>query len=362
MKIARAGHTATLLISGRVLVTGGGDGKADPTAELYDLASGTFSSTAGNMTEARIWHTATLLKLSNPEATNHGKVLIVGSGTSAELYDPSAGRFVPTGSLHHARSYPTATLLKTGKVLIVGGNSTSGDLVAELYNPASGTFSDTGRTTTLRIGHTATLLLDGRVLIAGGGNNSNTAELYNPSSGTFTATAGVMTESFYGLPTATLLDAAEDMQYGQNGYVLIIGPHGSADLYDPNTETFEKVGSLPVSSFLSPFSPFAPLTFARTASLRNDGTVLAAGGYDPIRVCGGTGISLRGAASFAPESDGFTVTGRLNTNRDSHTATVLQDGTVLVIGGMYRVHELLPYPYWHCLVGNTVLSSAELFR
>jgi hypothetical protein len=250
MKIARAGHTATLLISGRVLVTGGGDGKADPTAELYDPASGTFSSTAGNMTEARISHTATLLKLGNPEATNHGKVLIVGSGTSAELYDPSAGRFVPTGSLHHARSYPTATLLKTGKVLIVGGNSTSGDLVAELYNPASGTFFDTGRTTTLRIGHTATLLLDGRVLIAGGGNNSNTAELYNPS----------------------------------------------------------------------------------------------------------------GAASFAPESDGFTVTGRLNTNRDSHTATVLQDGTVLVIGGMYRVHELLPYPYWHCLVGNTVLSSAELFR
>ena len=182
-------------------------------------------------------------------------------------------------------------------------NSTSGDLVAELYDPTSGTFSDTGSTTTLRTGHTATLLTSGQVLIAGGG--TATAELYNPTSGTFTATAGDMTEPRSG-HTATLLGAADCVQ---NGYVLIIGTDGfgtdrSAELYDPSTQTFARVGSLPA---LTGFSGWR-----NTASLRNDGTVLAAGGSTETR-CGRFGgfgpVSRNGGALFAPESDGFTVTG-----------------------------------------------------
>src|SRR5262249_26809673 len=108
MTIARAGHAATLLLSGKVLVTGG---TADPTAELYDPATGTFTSTPGNMTESRSRHTATLLKLKNPAAANYGKVVIIGSGdTTAELYDPTTGMFAATGNLNHARISPTATL------------------------------------------------------------------------------------------------------------------------------------------------------------------------------------------------------------------------------------------------------------
>jgi hypothetical protein len=341
--LARSGHAATLLLSGEVLVTGGGNGIADPTAELYDPATGTFSSTTGNMTEARSGHTATLLKLSNPAATNYGKVLIVGSvDTSAELYDPSTGTFAATGSLHHPRTSPTATLLNTGKVLIVGGNTTSGDLVAEMYDPAVGTFSDTGSTTTLRIGHTATLLLNGQVLIAGGGA---TAELYNPTSGTFTPTVGEMTEPRSG-QTATLLAARDG---AQDGYVLIIGTDGTADLYNPATEAFEHVGSL-----VPPGQPW----IRHTASLRSDGTVLAAGGYfgqwwhDTLQ-------SRQDAALFAPLSNAFTVTGSLGHSRDSHTATVLQDGTVIIIGGLERYPEGC---HFVCTQVTVVLSSAELFR
>ena len=343
MKIARSGHAATLLISGKVLVTGGGNGTADPTAELYDPATGTFSSITGNMTEARSGHTATLLKLSNPAAINYGKVLIAGSvDMTAELYDPSTSTFAATGSMHHARSSPTATLLSTGKVLIAGGNSTSGDLVAELYDPASGTFSDTGSMTTGRAGHTATLLSDGHVLIAGGG--TPTAELYNPASGTFTATAGEMTESPSG-HTATLLGAADGVQ---NGYVLIIGIDGSGELYDPTTQAFTRIGSLPTGQ-----------ARAHTASLRSDGTVLAAGG--------GSGFfrsyhSRSSAALFAPESDGFTATGSLNTPRDTHTATVLLNGDVLVVGGTRHRVICGGYMFFGCKYYTVVLSSAELFK
>jgi hypothetical protein len=199
-----------------VLVAGGGNGGPDATAELYDPATQTFTPTAGNMTEARSAHTAALL--TNKAIANYGKVLIVGSADStAELYDPVSSTFSATGSMHHARTGPTATLLSSGKVLIVGGNTNSGDLVAELYDPASGSFSDTGSATTLRGGHTATPLLNGQVLIAGGG--TATAELYEPATGTFSANAGDMTEARTG-HTATLLGAADGVQ---NGSVLKYG-------------------------------------------------------------------------------------------------------------------------------------------
>jgi len=354
MKTARSGHAATLLLSGSVLVTGGGNGTADPTAELYDPASGTFSSTAGNMTEARIGHTSTLLDLSNSAATNYGKVLIVGStDTSAELYNPSTSTFAATGSMHHARTSPTATLLNTGKVLVVGGNTTPGDLTAELYDPASGTFSDTGTTTTLRTGHTATLLLNGEVLIAGGAAAA-TAELYDPTHGTFTVTTGNMTEPYSG-HTATLLGATDGVQ---NGYVLIIGVDATAVLYDPDTETFAAVGSL--------YSALPYDSHAHTASLLTDGTVLAAGGFRtvyarcPLGSSPGRETSEQGAARFAPESDGFTVTGTLNTPRDTHTATVLQDGTVLVVGG--TKHTFREYGPFECVDSAVVLSSAEIYK
>ena len=351
MTAPRSGHTATLLTSGKVLITGGANGVADASAELYDPATATFTAT-GSMTEARIGHTATLL---NDSARS---VLIVGLMT-AELYNPATGTFTATGSMHYARNSPTATLLSNtgpnaGKVLIVGGDAA----VAELYDPGIGTFTDTGSTTIVRSGHTATLLtagpLAGQVLIAGGsdagGNASASAELYNPATGMFTTT-GDMTGARTG-HTATALGTQDG---AQNGDVLIIGTEGTADLYDPSKGTFARIGSL----LMQP-------SYAHTANLRNDGTVLAAGGYgfprcEPGSWCPCARVSVSGtaAALFAPESDGFTATGSLGTGRDSHTATVLADGTVLIVGGTERSVSFFGR---QCFENDVVLSSAELFK
>ena len=88
----RAGHTATRLNSGLVLVTGGVNENATlSSALLYDPVLGTFTPT-GNMRTARANHTATLL--------NDGRVLIAGgdlgnglAAKTAELYDPVTGQF-----------------------------------------------------------------------------------------------------------------------------------------------------------------------------------------------------------------------------------------------------------------------------
>ena len=95
---------------------------------------GTFTQT-GNLTVPREFHTATLLP--------NGKVLIAGgysygpgqssAWASAELYDPASGTFTTTDAMTAARSRHTATLLPNGKVLIAGGSPQPS---AELYDPA----------------------------------------------------------------------------------------------------------------------------------------------------------------------------------------------------------------------------------
>jgi len=121
---ARFRHEATLLPNGDVLITGGGRGKdsdhfavADQ-AELFESVYLTFSSVGQVM---RVFHTATLLRT--------GRVLLVGGSTdgfgtdvaTAELYDPLTRQFQPTGNMASEREFHTATLLADGRVLIAGG-------------------------------------------------------------------------------------------------------------------------------------------------------------------------------------------------------------------------------------------------
>src|SRR5580658_2816172 len=123
----------------------------------------TASVSALAMTTPRADHVA--VRLSD------GRVLLAGGTAtanvggvlaSAEIYDPVAKTFTPTGSMTVPRQGQTATMLANGTVLMVGGVQNIGfraELAsAELYDPASGTFSATGSMRTAREGHTATLL------------------------------------------------------------------------------------------------------------------------------------------------------------------------------------------------------------
>jgi hypothetical protein len=338
MVFARTAHTATLLLDGRVLIADGGVA----TAEVYEPTSQTFTAT-GNMTLNQSTRSATLL--NNSTLPNYGKVLMAGGGdSSAELFDPAAGVFTATGSTVAAHLGQTATLLRNGHVLIAGGETVS----ADLFNPSTGTFTATGSMTVSRTAHTATLLADGRVLIAGGVQNFGpgtvpiplgpgvaSAELYDPVSGTFAPT-GSMSEGRSG-HTATLL---------ADGTVLITGTDNTAELFNPGSGTFSLVGELS-----------APRCSQATATLRNDDTVLIAGG----RQCyGRPPKSLATAELFAPESGGFVTTGSLITARDGHTATLLADGAVLITGG--TSHQRACAPGGPCIGSDTVLSSAELFK
>jgi hypothetical protein len=175
-------YAATLLTSGKVLVTGGDNQNAIASCELYDSTSGTWSAT-GSLSDPKFFHTATLLP--------NGKVLVAGGADgisvyfrTAELYDPATGTWTETGPLAAGREGHTATLLPSGKVLLAGGNddNVGYSTDAELYDPATGTWAVTANLPVVRAQHTATLLLGGDVLFASGnsaGGFTPTAKLYH---------------------------------------------------------------------------------------------------------------------------------------------------------------------------------------
>lgn len=224
------GEVPTLLPNGKVLFSGGFDGtNALATAELYDPASGSFSST-GKLNVARAGPSSTLL--STGKVLLAGGVFFTGTPpfslvahylASAELYDPMTGTFSLTGSLHTARAGQSATVLSNGNVLMAAGQNDNtqnfGYLAsAELYNPSTGKFSLTGSLNTARFLHTAHLLANGKVLIVAGNFHGSlaSAELYDPANGTFSNTASLNTPR-QGHRSALL----------QNGQVLAVGGYES---------------------------------------------------------------------------------------------------------------------------------------
>src|SRR5205807_2524467 len=79
----------------------------------------------------------------------------------------AAGSWNTVGALPNAPGYSgTATLLLNGKVLVAGGLSAGSS--AQLYDPTTGKWTATGPMASNRSSHTATSLLNGRVLVAGG--------------------------------------------------------------------------------------------------------------------------------------------------------------------------------------------------
>jgi WD40 repeat protein len=354
------GWAAAALVVGLVAVIGAstfgrwqhGPAAAEPSATAAALRQA-FTAT-GSMKEARQQASATLLR--------DGRVLVVGGNAvnnvatapSAELYDPATGRFTLTGSPHVYGVPITSVLLKSGRVLVIGCDASvgCGSQLADVYDPSTGLFSAigpiTGGGSTGCEFCTATLLNDGRVLVARG-VGSQPSLLYDPSTNAFAATGSMTTARI--VDTATLLS---------DGRVLIVGGFdgtttrpltmslASAELYDPETGTFSPTGSMTTPRV------------DQTATLLSDGRVLIAGGVDSTGDAS-AGKVLASAELYDPETGTFSPTGAMATARGIQTATLLSDGRVLIAGGSdFGVIAGGSASPGDVLEGN-ILASAELY-
>lgn len=362
---------ATLLPSGQVLFLGGFD-VTEVTVlsgtELFDP----FWAGIGPMTQRRRDHTATLLA--------DGRVLLAGGSDGgsvtrgdADLFDPVAGTFTQIGMIT-PRAKHTATLLADGSVLLAGGQNATASFLgaAEVFRPAGHAFVAAPAMSTPRLGHAATLLADGRALVTGGfaaGNWSSTEA--------FTWNGGTAQGSFAAGPAMTRDRQGHSLVRLDNGHVLAIGGWSSAvsgisfavEEFDPTTGSFaawpnsqwlvtnrRDMVAVPIPGQARALvtggltSGYVPTAGVELIPQGGQGKMLSARflhALAPTKTGATTFWAIGGSAGYSgpaiaavdrlDAADLSTVTAmpELSAGRSRHTATLLNDGRVLVAGG-YR--------------------------
>ena len=246
-----------------------------------------------------------------------GKMLAVGGGggvtgalASAELYNPNKRTWAATGAMAGPREAFAIVALANGKILVAGGWAAGAPLAAsEIYDPAKGTWSSAGAMATARYYASATLLPGGKVLVAGGcaaalcATVTPTAELYNPANNSWSAT-GPLNIARDNFTTIALAD----------GEALAVGGAAgvTTELYNPATGLWTYAASVNFPRFGS------------TATALVDGKVLVTGGT----------LSPYTAELYDPVAKAWSVTGAMPLRGIGHSAARLADGTVVVSGGL----------------------------
>ena len=374
MNAVRFFHMATLLANGKVLVVGGErTGYQVTGAELYDPVTNTWAPT-GRMNVERSRHVATLQL--------DGTVLVTGGFTNdgtqgydldvSEIYDPVTNSWSVTHCLNDARNLHSAMLLNDGNVLAVGGYGTLGALTsAELYTPdnpvptlvisdvQATNVGDTDATITWLTNYQGDAQVEyGTDVVYGSINTlhpalvlSHSIELTNLTPDTtyhfrvlsHDAGGNLVTSGDFSfttpVPVCLLWDIAPSLsttRYGQaqiqlrNGDVLVAGGRipandlASAEVYDPTSDVW-----LPVLDMGTARNRPA-------ATLLSDGRVLVVGGsgyYSSLNYVG-SGTPLASAEIYDPVANNWSPAADMSIGRGGHTATLLNNGKVLVIGGV----------------------------
>lgn len=325
---------AALLPDGRVLVAGGLIPKAPysavTTAEVYDPSSGRWTLT-GPLKTPR-WSLDAV-------ALRNGKVLFAGGAAAflapaalatAEVFDPATGTFSPAANeLSTARQGYGISILGDGRVLISGGNGSGNNLGGEgvtavdLYDPETNRFSPAAPLHAGRALHAQLTLRDGRVVVIGGAHQD--AEIYDPGTDRWTSSQGK-------LPT-TLKDMKAFELY--NGRIFIAGGQNSADglttdntwFFDPGTTKFTPGPSMAgfnsaPSGSQTGTSDYSAFDLFPTGHKRTGRFLLIAGGeHDPPE---GPDVELNSASIFDAVQNEFIRIGPMPFVHDDHTESALR--------------------------------------
>jgi hypothetical protein len=261
----------------------------------------------------------------------------------------------------------TATTLKDGRVLLIGGTPPGKKNSrlpihlgsAELYDPVKKQFNLTGQMVHPRKGHTATLLSNGKVLIAGGTtveewsgyyrdrqeNAIAQAELYDPQTDKFSPT-GTMIHPFYSRKAFLLW----------NGTVLLLpNNHPSEkqwpEIYDPFTGKFRLTRS-----------EGKRWTGANFVQLAN-GNILLISMRTPNNNCGVGGMEIMPSELYNPKTESFSTVGPISPVAYNLHGMLLQENTILDLQGFEArlidpvTFKLIPLPTHLLIPQNGILLN-----
>jgi N-acetylneuraminic acid mutarotase len=336
---ARAGATACW---NRVRNAGAGDLLlvSGATTEFFQFR--TLDAQAGpNMITPRALHAAATL--------NDGRVLftggVAGTGvtTACEIYDPATNTFTAAADLAGLRAGHAAATLPDGRVMVVGGTTNFTDLTTaitavlnttEIYNPATNTWAAGPNIGGRRLVPSLTRLSNGRLLLAGGIEvtvlfgipialtSTNKAQLYNPTTNSWSNAPNMPNGRAYHQDNAiTLADGRVLLSGGVLVPDLLNATNAAsiagADLYDPATNTWQAT----------------TMSRSRTghAAVRlPDNRVLVSGGAEGLV---SAALTLTAVATFDPATNTWTDQAPMTVARAGHTAALLPDGMVVLLGG-----------------------------
>jgi hypothetical protein len=277
------------------------------------------------LASARFSHAASLL--------DDGRVLLVGGLRGApsqldldafvaevELFDPATERFEQGAALAFPRSWPSATRVADGRVVVLGGNTlnestlTVPALAIEVWDPASESFSGAGELPSGGVlFHCAAPLGDAVLVIDECYPASCTPLRVHPDDGVTSLGGDPMYRYGLDVDCAPLPDGRVLLAGGIEIVDLVDVPADYVEIYDPASESFEQVG--PMS---------AAYGYATKLLTLANGDVLILG----AAVDGPLG------QIYSPSSGQFTEVDGEVPDRAEHTLTLLGDGRVLVAGGV----------------------------
>ena len=385
MEVPRFSHQALLLNDGRILLSSGFNGILGfiplPSYEIdvYDPGIGGWSRIL--LDDQRISGVGAL-KLPD------GTVLFVGVrgyGTDEQVtgaaygLNPTDLSWTQFADSPTARAFHSMVQLKDGRVMVAGGIDLSDGAseyfvnpinTVDIYDPAANTWQQAAPMNTASQDLWLFLLNDGRVLAITGEDEDSRdsrvyAQVYDPGSDTWTVIDS--SDSAY-LPTGAVqlsdgkvlvLGQLNEREMTQGG-----GPVGDrfqvklrdgreyygdrirevfpdAKVYDPATDTWTAtLGSLGRRGAVSPprscdVGSCEGMT-AISLTLLRDGRVLSAGGVDyEIRSFTEASFTLYSStAIYDPQSNSWSPGPNLTERRAYHSATLMPDGWVFLLGGI----------------------------
>jgi hypothetical protein len=285
-----------------------------------------------HMRFSRSWFPLAVLMLSLPS------VAPLAAKTAPSEAEAVDGQFVQLADLAATRWSAAAVPLVDGRVLLAGGVWIAGYGLrdAEIFDPATATWSQTGDMLLPRFGMGMTRLNDGRVIVIGGVAGTDCAskgfsdltEIWDPATGLFTTSETMtMIEPRVAAAVITLNDGRVLAAGGWDRCGTI---YGSAELFDPVTQTWAATGDLNIPRYAA-----APLLLA-------DGRVLLAGGIggDPYP-------ALESVEIFDPATGTWSLTGSMLTKRYSSGDDYSSRGDLIQLGdgrilaaGAYRANVI----------------------
>ena len=361
----RFGHDTTLLDDGRVLVSSGymGTFKDDElfgfpsvSYQIYDPLTATWTFMGPVTSYDPLTSILTVTDPSDPTASDipelapstppnrlpDGRFVTVANLGSREIGAPHNALAVfdtDTDEWTHLSDVPTdrgsasMIALNDGRALVVGGadiftrSSPSDDVypdtmdTVEAYDPDSGEWQTLQPINEAAVQLTLVHLSDGRVMAVGGVSDidsmlvTDRAEIFDPATDTWTLTAEMNVSRI--LPEVIVL---KDGRVLATGGIFPQTDIPDSETYNPDTDEWTAAGAM-----TQPRSN-------HTLTLLPDGHVLAVGGVEPLD--DGGYVVLSTTEIFDPVTNTWSQGPELFQPRASHSATLMPDGSVLIVGGI----------------------------